>query len=143
VYLEARYADEHDYDAWEALWTDDALYWVPAGSDDPADMSVLYDNRRRISTRVQQLKTGKRHAQVPTSMLRRVVSNVEVLAIEGDDAVVGANFVLGESRADVMRTWIGRTTYRLRVVDGTIRLAAKKVELINRHEPLPTLGFLI
>jgi len=23
LYREARYADEHDYDAWEALWTDD------------------------------------------------------------------------------------------------------------------------
>ena len=33
VYREARYADEHDYDAWEALWTDDALYWVPAGGE--------------------------------------------------------------------------------------------------------------
>jgi hypothetical protein len=33
LYREARYADEHDYDAWEALWTDDASYWVPAGGD--------------------------------------------------------------------------------------------------------------
>ena len=30
LYREARYADECDYDAWEALWTDDALYWVPS-----------------------------------------------------------------------------------------------------------------
>ncbi len=32
LYREARYADEHDYDAWEALWTDDALYWVPVAA---------------------------------------------------------------------------------------------------------------
>lgn len=36
LYREARYADEHDYDAWEALWTDDALYWVPASDPDAA-----------------------------------------------------------------------------------------------------------
>ena len=33
LYREARFADESDYDSWEALWTDDALYWVPAGND--------------------------------------------------------------------------------------------------------------
>lgn len=32
LYREARYADQHDYDAWEALWTDDALYSVPAAT---------------------------------------------------------------------------------------------------------------
>ena len=34
LYLEARLADESDYDGWEALWTDDAIYWVPAGRAD-------------------------------------------------------------------------------------------------------------
>ena len=82
LYREARYADEHDYDAWEALWTDDALYWVPAGpnaSDPTAQMSVICDNRNRISTRLNQLRTGKRHSQSPPSSMRRVISNIEVL----------------------------------------------------------------
>ena len=85
LYREARYADEHDYDAWEALWTDDALYWVPAGGDltEPgAQMSVIYDNRSRITTRLNQLRTGRRYAQSPPSSLRRVISNVEVLGRE-------------------------------------------------------------
>ena len=58
LYREARLADEGDYDAWEALWTDDALYWVPIGGEggDPQqEMSVIYDNRNRISTRLKQL----------------------------------------------------------------------------------------
>ena len=33
VYREARFQDDHEYDAWEALWTDDAIYWVPGHSD--------------------------------------------------------------------------------------------------------------
>lgn len=156
LYREARYADEHDYDAWEALWTDDALYWVPAGHDaaDPAtQMSVIYDNRSRISTRLKQLRTGKRWSQSPPSSLRRVISNVEVLgtggpadaadAGGGPDTVVAANFVLAESRSRGVEIWAGRTTYRLRVVDGELRLAAKKVVLVNSAEPLPTLAFLI
>jgi len=146
VYREARYADEHDYDAWEALWTDDAVYWVPAGGDlaDPAgQMSVIYDNRNRITTRLNQLRTGRRYAQTPPSSLRRVISNVELLGSEGNDALVGANFVLAESRERGVVTWAGRITYRLRWVDGDLRLAGKQVLLINRDQPLPTLAFLI
>ena len=147
LYREARYADEHDYDAWEALWTEDALYWVPAGGDlsaDPAaQMSVIRDNRARIATRLAQLRTGRRHAQTPPSDLRRLISNVEVLGQEGDDIVVGANFVLAESRERGTEIWAGRVVYRLRLTDGEIRLAAKTVVLVNRDRPLPTLAFLI
>ncbi|MGD0069611.1 MAG: aromatic-ring-hydroxylating dioxygenase subunit beta [Streptosporangiaceae bacterium] len=146
LYREARYADEHDYDAWEALWTDDAVYWVPAGGDltEPGgQMSVIYDNRNRITTRLNQLRTGRRHAQSPPSSLRRVISNVEVLGREGPDAVVGANFILAESRESGVETWAGRITYRLRTVDGRLRLAGKQVLLVNRERALPTLAFLI
>ena len=146
LYAEARYADEHDYDAWEALWTDDALYWVPAGGDlsDPAgQMSVIYDNRNRIGTRLNQLRTGKRHAQSPPSNLRRVISNIEVLSREGSDVIVGANFILAESRERGVEIWAGRTIYRLRPADGQIRLAGKQVLLVNREQVLPTLAFLI
>ena len=73
IYKEARLQDEHQYEAWEALWTDDGVYWVPAnGADiDPEkEMSIIYDNRSRISLRIKQLLTGKRHTQTPQSRLR-------------------------------------------------------------------------
>lgn len=146
VYREARLADEHDYDGWEALWTDDALYWVPAGGDDVdpmTHMSVIHDNRSRISTRLKQLRTGRRHAQVPHSRLRRVVSNVEILGTSGDELTVGANFVLVESRERGNHLWAGRYTYTLRVEAGELRLVAKKVALVDNARALPTLGFLI
>jgi hypothetical protein len=40
-------------------------------------------------------------------------------------------------------TWAGRVTYRLRLVDGELRLAGKQVLLVNREQALPTLAFLI
>lgn len=146
LYREARLADEHEYEAWEALWTDDGLYWVPAGGDDidpQQHVSIIHDNRNRISTRIKQLKTGKRHAQTPPSRLRRVVSNVEILAADGDETTVGANFVLVESRERKKVVWAGRVTYRLRTVDGEIRMAYKKVALVDNARTLPTLSFLI
>jgi benzoate/toluate 1,2-dioxygenase subunit beta len=151
LYREARLADEGDYDAWEALWTDDALYWVPIdgeGGEPQQQMSVIYDNRNRISTRLKQLRTGKRYAQAPPSNLRRLLSNIEFLggrqSSDGDiDLEVGANFLAIESRLRGTHLWGGRTTYRLRRQEGDLRLAYKKVVLVDNDQPLPTLGFLI
>jgi benzoate/toluate 1,2-dioxygenase beta subunit len=67
----------------------------------------------------------------------------QVLGREGDDTIVGANFVLAESRERGVQTWAGRITYRLRPVEGELRLAGKQVLLVNRDQPLPTLAFLI
>lgn len=151
LYREARLADENDYDAWEALWTDDAIYWVP-GEDLTADptrsVSIIFDNRSRISTRMKQVKTGKRYAQAPASNLRRLLSNIELLggrdnAAGGVDLEVGANFIVFESRQRGNTMWGGRTTYRLRREDSLIRLAYKKVVLVDHDKVVPTLGFLI
>lgn len=146
LYREARFADQHEYDAWESLWTDDAIYWVPANADDIdpfTKMSVIFDNRSRIRTRLKQLKTGRRHAQLPLSRLRRVVSNVEIVGTENGDTVVEANFMLMESRERGRELWAGRYTYRLRVVDGELRMSYKKVALVDNARALPTLSFLI
>ena len=55
LYYEAQIMDEHRYDEWLALWSDDALYWVPAGRDniDPKrEISLIYDDRVRLETRI-------------------------------------------------------------------------------------------
>ncbi len=149
LYREARYADELQYDAWESLWTDDAIYWIPANGDDTDPtkvMSVLFDNRSRIATRIKQLHTGKRHAQNPPSRLRRMLSNIELLDADPgfpDDVVVGANFLIYESRERGLTIWGGRSIYRLREVDGELRMAYKKVMLVDNDKPLNTLAFLV
>lgn len=151
LYREARLADENDYDGWEALWTEDALYWVPVdgeGGHPRTSVSIIFDNRSRLSTRLKQVKTGKRYAQAPQSNLRRIIGNVELLggrtnADGGVDLEVGANFMALESRPRGNHLWGGRTTYRLRRVDAGIRLVYKKVVLVDNELAVPTLGFLV
>jgi len=147
LFLEARLADEGDYDGWEALWADDGVYWIPANGDDidPAtQMSILYDNRSRIALRVRQLKHDKRHSQNPRSRLRRILGNVEILDGDpGGDLVVGANFIVYESRERGTTIWGGRSEYRLRRIEGRWRMARKKVMLVDNDRPLSTLAFLV
>lgn len=148
LFLEARLADEGDYDGWEALWADDGVYWIPANGDDidpTTQMSIVFDNRSRLALRVRQLKSDKRHAQNPRSRLRRILGNIEILEAQGDDGdvVAGANFLIYESRERGTTIWGGRTEYRLRRADGAWLMARKKVMLVDNDRPLSTLAFLV
>ena len=147
IYREARLQDEHQYQAWEALWTDDGIYWVPANSKDidpEKEMSIIYDNRSRIALRVRQLMTGKHFTQTPQSRLRRLVSNIELIDQDvGGDIAVASNSLVFESNLRDDTLWAARNEYRLRYVDGELRMAYKKVTLVNNDKALYTLSFLI
>jgi 3-phenylpropionate/cinnamic acid dioxygenase small subunit len=146
LYKEARLQDENRYQEWESLWTDDAVYWVPANGEDidpERDMSIIYDNRSRIGLRIRQFLTGKRYSQLPTSRLRRVIGNVEVLAEEAGGTRVTANMLLYESHRRGQILWAARNEYLLRRVDADWRMAYKKVALVNNEAALTTMAFLI
>ena len=150
LYREARLADEARYAEWLALWTDDAVYWVPATTDPGADpdtrLSHIYDNRARLETRIKLLQTGHRYSQEPASLMRRIISNIEVEEKMEGGFVAGSNFILAELSVQAkseMHWWAGRATHHLRRVDGLLRMSQKKVVLINAAEPLPNLSFLI
>jgi 3-phenylpropionate/cinnamic acid dioxygenase small subunit len=146
LYREGYLQDRHEYDAWEALWTEDGVYWIPANGDemDPErEMSIIYDNRSRIALRIRQLHTGRRLAQEPKSSLVRVISNVEVVNAAASEIEVRANAIIFESTARRDTIWGTRCEYLLRRLDGALWMARKKVMLVNNAKALPTLAFLI
>ena len=146
IYKEARFQDEHAYEAWEALWTDDGVYWVPANGDDidpEQQMSIIYDNRSRIALRIRQFHTGKRHTQAPRSRLRRVMSNIELLPSDNDEIKTAANVLIFESNLRGDTVWAARNEYVLRREGEALRMARKKVMLVNNDKALFTLSFLI
>lgn len=146
IYREARFQDDHAYDEWEALWTDDGVYWIPAngeGGDPEEEMSIIYDNRSRIALRIRQFHTGKRFSQTPQSRLRRIVSNVEILQQEGDELVVTSNAMVFESTVRGDTVWASRNEYTLRREGDALRMARKKVVLVNNETALYSMAFLI
>ena len=146
LFQEARLADEHRYEEWEALWTDDAVYWVPANGEDidpEMQMSIVYDNRSRIGLRIRQLLSGKRYTQDPKSKLRRIVGNIELLARDGDEIRVGANMMIFESSARGETTWGARNEYTLRRHGDGFKMARKKVALVNNDRAIYTMSFLV
>jgi hypothetical protein len=72
------------------------------------------------------------------------VSNIELLDEQpGGDISVASNSLIFESSLRDDTIWGARNEYRLRYVDGELRMAYKKVTLVNNDKALFTLSFLI
>jgi benzoate/toluate 1,2-dioxygenase subunit beta len=146
LYREARLMDEGKYREWLSLWTEDAIYWVPCndGDSDPTrDVSLIYDNRERLGQRVDRLMSGTVQALDPKPRMRRVVSNIEIEAREGNDVTVASNFVLAHARWDSQQIWAGRTMHKIRGDGTALKMAFKKVMLVTADQEIPLLQFLI
>jgi 3-phenylpropionate/cinnamic acid dioxygenase small subunit len=147
IFHEAELADTHQFDAWFELWTQDALYWIPANEDDydpKRHVSIVYEDLEKIETRLFRLKGKRAHAQQPKSRLARVVSNIRMESGDKRDEVAAvANFVLGEVRTNRQEVWLGRVRYVLRRVDGRLKMVQKKVMLLGSDMPIGNLTFVI
>lgn len=137
---EARLLDEGYFDDWLALFTPDARYWVPSqiGQSDPFEtVSLMYDDRRLLETRVRRLSDPRIYSQEPRSRTSRIVTNLGVEP-EGDEpgVLVRSKFTLVEYRREEQRLFAGTYFHRL-VGEGTqMRIAMKKIELVNCDAPL-------
>ena len=146
LYREARLMDEHAYDEWLALWTDDALYWVPSNDDDmdpTRQVAIIYDHLPQMQDRIERLKGGAAYSQDPKSRLRRVVSNIEIEQAENNEVIVYSNFNLTELRRGKQDTFAGRNIHRLRPDGDGLKMVSKKVLLLNNDEVIDNLTFLI
>jgi 3-phenylpropionate/cinnamic acid dioxygenase small subunit len=147
LYNEARLLDAHDYTEWESLWTDDAIYWIPANGDDTdpeVAMSIIYDNRSRIALRVRQLHTGKRIAAEPRARISHLVSSVAAKILSNGEIEASTKAMVFESNLRGETVWSCSNRFLLRRHGATmLKMARKEVVLTNNDKPLFTLSFLI
>ncbi len=145
LYDEAELLDEHRYDEWVQLWTDDGTYWVPGASDgvDPeTEVNLIYDDRRRIDFRAARVGGKWVLSQDPRSRMFRAITNIRVVS-EEPTYTVRSLMTLTEVRRGEQMLWVGRVTHELvRNGDGRLRMSAKTVDLINRREELPAISFI-
>ena len=132
---EARLLDDARFDEWLALFTDKATYWVPSEPDQssPLDVvSLMYDDRRLLETRVRRLSSPRIYSQEPRSRTSRVVSNVLIeQSTTPQECLVRSKFMIVEYRREQQRLFAGTYFHRLVVLGGSIRIASKRVNLVN------------
>ena len=136
---EARLLDDARFDEWLDLFTADAWYWVPSEPDqaNPHDtVSLIYDDRRLLETRVRRLASPRMYSQEPRSRTSRMVGNVTVEEIDGEAVTVRSKFLMLEFRRDQQRLFGGTAFHRLIMQNGGVRIAWKRVNLVNCDAPL-------
>ncbi|HKQ27080.1 MAG TPA: aromatic-ring-hydroxylating dioxygenase subunit beta [Burkholderiales bacterium] len=145
LYREARLLDERRFDEWLELFTQDAVYWVPAGGEapDPAQhVSLVYDDRQRLELRVRRALSAQAWAQDPPSHTGRAVSNVELENGADTEATVHSVVTVVESRAGRQTLYMARCRYHLRR-DREWKVARKEVRLVNRDDAFDNLTLLL
>jgi 3-phenylpropionate/cinnamic acid dioxygenase small subunit len=128
---EARLLDEGRFEEWLELFAPQCAYWVPArpGASDPRrEVTVAFDDRRRLEDRIYRLRTGSAWSQAPASRTVRLVSNVELF----EHMMVRCNFMINEFRSGETRLWAGWCGYRLK----NWKIEAKQVNLIDCDQNL-------
>jgi 3-phenylpropionate/cinnamic acid dioxygenase small subunit len=137
---EARLLDEARFDEWLALFTEDASYWVPSEPDQasPHDtVSLMYDDRRLLETRVRRLASPQIYSQEPRSRTSRIVTNVSLADADAQGgSLVRSKFVLIEYRRQQQRLFGGTYFHRLVIRDGAVRITMKRADLVNCDAPM-------
>ncbi len=139
LFEEARMLDERRFEDWLALFADDGVYWIPATPDqiDPVNQaSIAYEGRQLLEVRVRRLRHPANYADQPPVRTRRVIGNVTVERHTDEGVTVCSNFTLVDFQADVQRLFAGDYVHTLRHDEERLKIACKRVNLLNCDAPM-------
>ncbi|MBO6777258.1 MAG: nuclear transport factor 2 family protein [Marinibacterium sp.] len=147
LYNEARMLDEARYNDWLALWLETGHYWMPLDfkqTDPHLVTSFLYEDYFMIRLRIERLDGVRTFSQKPKSRCLHVLNRPFI--DEADDeagtykTVTAMHYL--ETRLDDQLLLGVTATHDLQVVDGVLRIANKRVDLVNCDAAFPNIQLL-
>ena len=134
LWEEAALLDAWRLDEWLALFTEDGRYVVPTtdrpDGDPRIDLVFIDDNMVRLRGRVNRLNSRFAHREFPASRTRRLVTNIRLVRIAGDELDAEASFVVYRARSEAIAPYVGRYRYTLvRQGGGGFRIRHRRAEL--------------
>jgi 3-phenylpropionate/cinnamic acid dioxygenase small subunit len=86
---------------------------------------------------VRRLASPRIYSQEPRSRTSRIVTNVTIEDVtDPAGTLVRAKFVLIEFRRNEQRLFVGTSFHRPIAIDGDIKVAWKRVDLVNCDGPM-------
>ena len=145
LYREGEYLDQRKWQQWLELYTQDAVYWVPAWrnedeptSDPDSEMSQIYHSSRRgLEERVMRVESGKSVTARPLPRTTHFISNI-VAGDEADDTIsVRANWMVQffQPHRGVQYTNFGHYQLSLKQGGNGWQIATKTIYLNNDLVP--------
>ncbi|MEO7336181.1 MAG: aromatic-ring-hydroxylating dioxygenase subunit beta, partial [Caldimonas sp.] len=127
VVREARLLDEKRYAEWNALFTDDAIYWVPLVPDQPDGLnhtSHLYEDKLLRDLRIERLRSPRAFSQQPPTRSHHLLQTPTVESADpaANAWVVRSEFHYTESQGDELNMFVGTCHHHLTTVDGALRM---------------------
>jgi 3-phenylpropionate/cinnamic acid dioxygenase small subunit len=127
LYREARLLDERRLDEWLELLDEELHYWMPMRrnikfgewdrefTDPDTEINWFNEGKSILEGRIRQLQTGVHWPEEPVSRFEHIVSNVEIVRVEGDQINVNSKFFCYQNRLqDEVNIWVGRREDLLR-----------------------------
>lgn len=140
LYHEARLLDEQRWEEWNALFTDDGIYWAPASPEQPDathHISLIHENALLRAVRIKRFRHPYAFSLQPKPRTVHMVSNVMLDSVDvGGNCVVTSRFQMVQYRREKQDVFAGAYTHHLRATPGGYRIALKKTELVNCDAPM-------
>ncbi|MDB5859687.1 MAG: putative benzoate 1,2-dioxygenase, subunit beta [Ramlibacter sp.] len=147
VYLEARLLDDADYEPWLALFAEGGRYWVPLKgrlqAEDETHNSIADEDHLLRAMRVERLRSPRAHSQQPPSQCQHVLQAPSLVEGGADRWLLRTAFTYSECRGESSVTLHGHCLHRIVRSDGRLRIALKRVNLLNAHARLPAVQLFI
>lgn len=134
IYDEARMLDEGRYDEWLSLWLEDGHYWMPLDykqTDPHLVTSLLYEDMFMLRLRVERLNGARTFSQKPKSRCHHVIQRPFIDEMGGDRIVTNTSMHYVETRLDEQFLLALTAVHELAVVEGALRIANKRVDILN------------
>ncbi|MCI5038451.1 MAG: aromatic-ring-hydroxylating dioxygenase subunit beta [Donghicola eburneus] len=136
IYDEARMLDEGRFSEWLDLWLPEGHYWMPLDykQTDPLNMtSLLYEDDFMRRLRVERLNGERTFSQKPKSRCSHVIQRpfIDKFDAEAGEFETNTSMHYVETRLDEQFLLAITATHELRLVDGKLRIANKRVDLLN------------
>jgi 3-phenylpropionate/cinnamic acid dioxygenase small subunit len=137
---EARLLDQLRFDEWLSMYAPECIYWVPGtpeAGDPRREITISFDDRRRMEDRIYRLRTGYAWSQAPKSRTVRMISNVEVFSTQQSSIrMVRSNFLISEFRVDGTRFLSGWCGHRFIENAHSWQIRVRQVNLIDCDQNL-------
>jgi len=146
LYQEAELIDERRYTEWLDLLAEDIHYHMPvrrnfkfgeqARENTNSDFEVSWfdEGKRTLAGRVRQINTGVHWAEEPPSRVRHIVTNVQVVDVQGDEVKVRSRFIVYRQRlTDEVNLFVGKREDTLRRDPDTQWKVAQRLILLDQN----------
>lgn len=136
---EAMLLDRHRWDEWIDLYSEDAVYWVPAWANEEktttnpeTQLNLIYlRNRGGLEDRVFRIESRDSYASVPLDRTVHVIGNILVERADSEAVEATANCLVHTYGKKGAATRGSLYDFAFRRIDGALKIIRKKITFID------------